>query len=126
MQKSPGAPSSEPPPAANGRYAVPRELGELPDALHQKWIAAGGSGQRDELRKLYRREFRRAMDVCLSVDAAGAGALFGLGERAWRRLDTKELVPRPLKIGRASRWRLSELAAWVKAGCPDRETWEAR
>jgi predicted DNA-binding transcriptional regulator AlpA len=34
-------------------------------------------------------------------------------------------VPRPLKIGASVRWKLSEIRAWVAAGCPDRETWEA-
>jgi predicted DNA-binding transcriptional regulator AlpA len=51
------------------------------------------------------------MDVCLAVDAKAAGALFGLSERAWRRLDVAGHIPRPIKVGRLIRWRLAELAA---------------
>lgn len=79
-----------------------------------------------QLRALYRRESRRLVDSIMSVDARTAGAMFDLSERAWRRLDVTGKVPEPIRVGRSVRWRLKELAAWVRAGCPDRETWEAR
>jgi len=34
-------------------------------------------------------------------------------------------IPRPIHIGRSVFWRPKELKAWVAAGCPDRQTWEA-
>jgi hypothetical protein len=34
------------------------------------------------------------------------------------------LLPRPMRIGRATLWRTEELRAWVDAGCPRREQWE--
>jgi predicted DNA-binding transcriptional regulator AlpA len=30
-------------------------------------------------------------------------------------------VPPPVRIGRATRWRLSEIELWIAAGCPPRE-----
>jgi hypothetical protein len=78
-----------------------------------------------KLRAMYRRETRRHLDAIMAVDARTAGALFDLSERAWRRLDVTGQVPAPVRVGRSVRWRLKELAAWIRAGCPDRETWEA-
>lgn len=34
-------------------------------------------------------------------------------------------IPRPVKIGGATRWRASEIRAWIDAGCPGRGRWEA-
>jgi predicted DNA-binding transcriptional regulator AlpA len=39
------------------------------------------------------------------------------------RRDGKML--RPIMIGNAYRWDPEELTAWIKAGAPDRKTWEA-
>lgn len=78
-----------------------------------------------EIRQQYQLQRRRLIDSLLSVDAKGAGELFDLSERAWRRLDVTGEIPKPVKIGRSVRWQLKELAAWLEAGCPDRETWEA-
>jgi hypothetical protein len=80
---------------------------------------------RDRVARI-RRDARRYTDFVLAVDAKSAGALFDLSERAWRRLDVTGQVPAPIRVGRSVRWRLKELAAWVRAGCPDREAWEAR
>lgn len=33
--------------------------------------------------------------------------------------------PRPLRLGRSVRYRRDELAAWVDAGCPSLERWQA-
>lgn len=32
-------------------------------------------------------------------------------------------VPRPLKLGRLSRWRADEMAAWLRAGAPPATEW---
>jgi predicted DNA-binding transcriptional regulator AlpA len=43
----------------------------------------------------------------------------------WRRRAAGKL-PDPIKIGgNVLRWRLDEVDAWIDAGCPDRETWNA-
>lgn len=45
-------------------------------------------------------------------------ALLAIGERqVWRRVSSDEL-PKPIRIGGSTRWRLKELEDWVAAGCP--------
>jgi len=112
--------TSEPPPAS-GPTSRPRlhlrdQAADVRERLADRLL---------QIRRQYRRERAKLIDHCLSVDAKTAGSLFGLSERAWRRLDVTDEVPRPIKIGRSVRWQLKELAAWVDAGCPDRITWEA-
>lgn len=36
------------------------------------------------------------------------------------------LGPRPVKLGRAVRWRRLEVEAWCRAGCPSRHRWSWR
>jgi predicted DNA-binding transcriptional regulator AlpA len=64
-----------------------------------------------------------AEPLLLTTDAAGA--LLGMSGKALRRADQAEKVPRPVRIGRNVRWRAAELVAWINAGCPNREMWEA-
>ena len=42
----------------------------------------------------------------------------------WRRASDGQ-IPRPIRIGRATRWRRDEIEAWIAAGCPDGEQWES-
>jgi predicted DNA-binding transcriptional regulator AlpA len=60
------------------------------------------------------------------LTAKQLGRLLGLSERTIRRHDAAGLVPRPLSIGGAVRWRADEIDAWIKAGCPKRLDWERR
>ena len=64
------------------------------------------------------------LDV-LAIDAVQLGRLLGLSMRTIRRLDSSGRIPRPVRIGGAVRWRASEIAEWLSAGCPDRQAWEA-
>lgn len=62
----------------------------------------------------------------LTVDAAGAARLLGISAShlfALRR--TGRLGPAPIRLGRAVRYRTADLAAWVAAGCPSRDRWQA-
>ena len=34
-------------------------------------------------------------------------------------------LPKPIRLGRSVRWPVFEIEAWLAAGAPDRETWEA-
>lgn len=113
-----------------GRCAVPRDAAEVPGTLAANYVEAKGDGRVRKIREQYFAEFLqeldfRAMDGSLAIDAQAAGALFGLSERAWRRLDVTGQVPAPVHIGRNVRWRLSELARWARRGCPDRDTWNS-
>lgn len=63
------------------------------------------------------------------------GALYTPGELAEElalsrktidRMDAAGKLPRALRIGaRAKRWRREEIQAWLAAGGPPREEWEA-
>lgn len=65
-----------------------------------------------------------AADEPLLLTAREAAARCGKSLRTWRSWDAAGLIPRPVRIARSTLWRMDELKAWVRAGCPDRLTWE--
>jgi predicted DNA-binding transcriptional regulator AlpA len=62
----------------------------------------------------------------LLVNAKIAAAMCGKSLRTWRSWDSAGLIPRPVRIGRSTLWRVDELREWIAAGCPRRDEWEAR
>ena len=60
----------------------------------------------------------------LLVDAQQLALMIGLSLRTIRRMDAAGRLPRPVRIGNCTRWRVSEIRAWSEAGCPDRAAWE--
>ncbi len=42
-----------------------------------------------------------------------------------RKWQSSGKIPAPVRIGRAVKWRLMEIEAWIAAGCPARVKWEA-
>jgi excisionase family DNA binding protein len=52
------------------------------------------------------------------LTAAEAAEVAGLGKRTWWRYVGSGRAPQPVRFGAAVRWRRSELAAWIEAGCP--------
>ena len=68
----------------------------------------------------------RAQGTSLLVTARHAAGMCGKSLRTWRTWDAAGWIPRPVRIGRSTLWRLDELRAWVAAGCPRRDEWEAR
>ena len=62
----------------------------------------------------------------LLVTAKQAAAMCEKSLRTWRTWDAAGWIPRPVRIGRSTLWRVGELQEWVAAGCPRREEWEAR
>ena len=62
--------------------------------------------------------------LVLLVPASDAAAMCGKTARTWRTWDAAGRVPRPIRIARSTLWRVSELHAWIEAGCPRREVWE--
>ena len=60
----------------------------------------------------------------LMVDAKQFGRMIGVSERTIRRYDSEGIVPRPVKLGAAIRWRLEEVQDWISVGCPRRTQWE--
>ena len=61
----------------------------------------------------------------IAVDANRLAELLELSVRTIRRLDSAGKLPRPVRIGGAVRWSVSEITHWLDAGCPDRQRWEA-
>lgn len=61
----------------------------------------------------------------LVVDAIELARLLDMSVRTIRRLDCSGKLPRPVRIGGAVRWLVAEIEAWLAAGCPDRQRWEA-
>ena len=41
-----------------------------------------------------------------------------------RRLDSAGALPRPIRLGRSTKFVAEEIESWLKAGAPDRITWE--
>ena len=70
------------------------------------------------------RDDRERPDLLL-VTAKQAAAMCGKSLRTWRTWDSAGWIPRPVRIGRSTLWRVGELQEWVAAGCPRRDEWEA-
>lgn len=58
------------------------------------------------------------------LPAKDAALLLGISERHFYKLHSSGRVPRPIRLGRAVRWRASELRKWLDAGAPPRAKWE--
>ena len=65
-------------------------------------------------------------ETSLLVTAKQGARMCGKSLRTWRAWDAAGWIPRPVRIGRSTLWRLDELRTWVAAGCPRRNEWEAR
>ncbi len=61
----------------------------------------------------------------LALAAADVAKLLGISERHLWALHSSGRVPRPIRLGRAVRWNAAELSAWLDAGAPERDKWEA-
>lgn len=63
------------------------------------------------------------------LTARDVGALLALSRATVFELHARGRLPLPVRPGGpqgAPRWRADEIRAWVAAGCPDRERWEAQ
>ncbi len=63
---------------------------------------------------------------CLAIPAAELAERLNVSERhLWGMLKSGRLGPQPLALGRAKRWPVAEIEAWLAAGAPDRAVWQA-
>jgi len=63
----------------------------------------------------------------IAVSAKQLSQLLGVSLRQVWRLNSTGKLPRPVRIGGSVRWNRAEVIQWFsEAGCPDRQTWEAR
>lgn len=62
----------------------------------------------------------------LAIDAKHLAPMLCVSVRTIRTMDSAGKLPKPVRLnGRAVRWIVSEIAAWLRADCPDRGAWEA-
>ena len=59
------------------------------------------------------------------LTAKDLGVRLNLSKRQVFRLNSCAKLPKPLRIGGSVRWAESTIAQWLKAGAPDRKTFEA-
>jgi predicted DNA-binding transcriptional regulator AlpA len=61
----------------------------------------------------------------LALSAAELARSLGISERhLWKLHADGRLGPRPIALGRAKRWSVAEVQAWLAAGAPARTEWE--
>ena len=60
----------------------------------------------------------------LALAADGVAKLLGISTRHLWSLNSSGRLPKPIRFGRAVRWNLEELRAWLAAGAPERTRWE--
>jgi predicted DNA-binding transcriptional regulator AlpA len=60
----------------------------------------------------------------IAIDARGAARLCGISRSLWHSMKAAGRIPLPIRLGRRVLWRVEELHAWVKAGCPPLHRWE--
>lgn len=71
------------------------------------------------------REDAAEKEQLLLLSARKAAAMCGKTLRTWRTWDAAGFVPAPVRVGKSTFWRVSELKAWIAAGCPQRDAWNA-
>jgi predicted DNA-binding transcriptional regulator AlpA len=52
------------------------------------------------------------------LNAEEAAEVAGVAKRSWWRYVSSGKAPAPVRLGGSVRWRRSELAEWIAAGCP--------
>ena len=66
------------------------------------------------------------MTIDQLLTAKQLGLSLGLSQRQVFRLNSSGKIPAPVKIGGATRWKLSDISLWQDQNCPEREEFEAR
>ena len=61
----------------------------------------------------------------LLLSAQNLAKRLAISVRTLWRLRTSGKMPKPVKLGGTVRWRAEEIDAWVQAGCPNANVWEA-
>ena len=63
-------------------------------------------------------------EPALLVGRIEAARLSAVSPASWDRLTSAGKTPRPIKLGGRVVWKRSDLEAWTKLGCPDRQTFD--
>jgi len=59
------------------------------------------------------------------LSAKALGEMLSLSKRQIFRLSASGKLPAPIRIGGSVRWAENTIAEWLRAGAPDRRTFEA-
>ena len=59
------------------------------------------------------------------LSAATCAALVESSLATWWRWTSAGKTPRPIHVGGLTRWRRSDIDAWIEHGCPSRPTFDA-
>jgi predicted DNA-binding transcriptional regulator AlpA len=62
--------------------------------------------------------------VPFAMDARGLAAMLSGSVRWIRTQDAAGKLPRPIRVAGRVLWLREEIESWLKAGAPDRATWE--
>ena len=65
-------------------------------------------------------------DTPALLDVTQVAAMAGLHRATVFKLVSAGKFPRPIKLGRSTRWVKDELLAWIAAKCPPLGKWEKR
>lgn len=86
-------------------------------------MAARRPGEQDDARGVPVETDQQSLP--LAVGAREASRLASVSSRTWARLVASGRAPAGIRLGRSRRWLVSELRAWLAAGAPPRERWDA-
>ena len=64
------------------------------------------------------------LETPLALSASQLANQLGVSLRHIRRMDSAQMLPRPIRLGRSIRWPVEEVHNWLKNGAPDRRRWE--
>ena len=67
----------------------------------------------------------RKTETCQLLTTKELAQTLSLSKRQIFWLNSSSKIPAPIRIGGAVRWAESTIAQWLKAGAPDRKTFEA-
>jgi excisionase family DNA binding protein len=57
-------------------------------------------------------------ETTMLLTADEVAAMLGVSERTLWRLLSAGKVPKPVRFGRNTRWRVAEVKEWIDRGCP--------
>lgn len=78
---------------------------------------------RDDTATVARRRFE--FDARLLYDAGSLAIALGVSRAMVSKLRASGRLPDPVRLGRRVLWARAEVEAWIKAGCPGRDRWDA-
>jgi predicted DNA-binding transcriptional regulator AlpA len=85
---------------------------------------------RNESARESKADLQSLVEACdklqpIVVRAPGAALLLDVSLRTVQKMHSTGAMPRALRLGRCCVWSVEELRAWIRAGCPSRDRWEA-